>query len=118
MFDPTKPAHHSPTNSAEMREQLNSLKALIDAQGAEIAMLQGQVAGLLAALDSVPPGQPTLALQYAGGLDVPMTVTAPPREHSAGAATLSGRDGVAHGGDVAVLGAGYLYGHAAGIGGV
>ena len=31
MFDPLKPADHSPDSSAEMREQLTSLKALIDA---------------------------------------------------------------------------------------
>ena len=33
-FDPTKPATNSPLISAEMRDQLNALKALIDAQGA------------------------------------------------------------------------------------
>ena len=31
MFDPTKPATGSPDSSAEMRDQLNGLKALIDA---------------------------------------------------------------------------------------
>ena len=31
-FDPTKPAFGSPDSSAEMRDQLNALKALIDAQ--------------------------------------------------------------------------------------
>lgn len=31
MFDPTKPADHSPNSAAEMRAQLNGLKALIDA---------------------------------------------------------------------------------------
>jgi hypothetical protein len=31
MFDPTKPANHSPNSAAEMRAQLNALKALIDA---------------------------------------------------------------------------------------
>ena len=30
-FDPTKPANGSPDSSAEMRDQLNGLKALIDA---------------------------------------------------------------------------------------
>ena len=30
-FDPTKPADHAPDSSAEMRAQLNALKALIDA---------------------------------------------------------------------------------------
>ena len=31
MFDPTKPTNGSPNSSAEMRAQLNGLKALIDA---------------------------------------------------------------------------------------
>src|SRR6185436_19450204 len=31
MFDPTKPANYSPLDAAEMRNQLNALKALIDA---------------------------------------------------------------------------------------
>ena len=31
-FDPAKPANHSPNSSAEMREQLTSLKTLIDAR--------------------------------------------------------------------------------------
>ncbi len=35
-FDPTKPAANSPLISAEMRDQLNALKALIDAQGAGV----------------------------------------------------------------------------------
>lgn len=33
-FDPTKPANNSPNSSAEMRAQLNALKALIDAANA------------------------------------------------------------------------------------
>ena len=33
-FDPTKPAANSPLSSAEMRDQLNALKALIDTLGA------------------------------------------------------------------------------------
>jgi hypothetical protein len=41
-FDPTKPANDTPVNSLEMRNQLNALKALIDA-------LQAQVNGLLPA---------------------------------------------------------------------
>jgi hypothetical protein len=38
-FDPTKPANGSPNSSAEMRDQLNALKALIDALTAQIAAL-------------------------------------------------------------------------------
>ena len=43
-FDPTKPAFGSPDSSAEMREQFNALKALIDAQAAQIASLSAQLA--------------------------------------------------------------------------
>ncbi len=83
-FDPTKPAEHTPLDAAEVRENFNALKAQIDAQAAamviqenQIATQGGQIAALQAALDTVPPGQPTLMLQYAGGMDVPMFVTAP-----------------------------------------
>jgi hypothetical protein len=38
-FDSTKPANGSPNSSAEMRDQLNALKALIDALTAQIAAL-------------------------------------------------------------------------------
>ncbi len=43
-YDPTKPATGSPDSSAEMRDQLNALKALIDAQAAQIASLTAQLA--------------------------------------------------------------------------
>lgn len=43
MFDPTKPADHSPGSSQEIRDQLNALKELIDAQAATIADLQTQI---------------------------------------------------------------------------
>ena len=39
-FDPTKPANLSPIDAQEVRDQLNALKALIDAQQAQIAALQ------------------------------------------------------------------------------
>ena len=45
-FDPTKPAFGSPDSSAEMRDQLNALKALIDAQAAQIAAQAAQIADL------------------------------------------------------------------------
>jgi hypothetical protein len=45
-FDPTKPAYNSPDSSLEMRNQLNALKGLIDAQAAQIAALQQQVTAL------------------------------------------------------------------------
>ena len=37
-FDPTKPANNSAVNSAELREQLTSLKALIDLRATTTAM--------------------------------------------------------------------------------
>ena len=45
-FDPTKPAFGSPDSSAELRDQLTALKALLDAQAAQIASLQGQLANV------------------------------------------------------------------------
>jgi uncharacterized coiled-coil protein SlyX len=59
-YDPTKPVDDSPLDAAEMRGQLNSLKALIDAQAAQITAQQGtidgqqaQIAGLLAQIDNI-----------------------------------------------------------------
>jgi hypothetical protein len=43
-YDPTLPANNSPIVSAELRNQFNALKALIDAQAALIADLQSQLA--------------------------------------------------------------------------
>jgi hypothetical protein len=76
-FDPTKPAEHTPLDAAEVRENFNALKALIDAQAVQITALEQQVAALAAQMSTVPPGQPVLTLQYAGGTDVPMVVNAP-----------------------------------------
>jgi hypothetical protein len=56
-FDPNLPADHSPLSSAEMRNQLNSLKALIDD-------LQQQLAPLVPVLNRSATGQWTLT--YAG----------------------------------------------------
>ncbi len=42
-FDPTKPVDDSLATAVEMRDQLNGLKALIDAQQATIADLQSNV---------------------------------------------------------------------------
>ncbi len=53
-FDPTKPAFGSPDSSAEMRDQLNALKALIDAQAAVIDTQSAQIASLSAQLADVP----------------------------------------------------------------
>jgi hypothetical protein len=54
-FDPTKPANNSRILSPELRNQFNALKALIDAQGAQITALTLQVNGqqaLITALQS------------------------------------------------------------------
>ncbi len=69
-FDPDIPADTDPVIAPPLRLQFNALKQLIDAQAAQITALQ-------TALDTVPPGQPTLTLQYAGGMEVPMMVSAP-----------------------------------------
>ena len=45
-FDSTKPADHSPIVSAELRNQFNALKALIDAQQSQIATLQSRLTAL------------------------------------------------------------------------
>jgi hypothetical protein len=42
-FDPNKPTENTLTDAAEMRGQLNALKALIDAQQAQINALQTQL---------------------------------------------------------------------------
>ena len=48
-FDPTKPANSSPLSSAEMRDQLNGLKALLD-----VLLPVGAVLGFLKSLAQVP----------------------------------------------------------------
>jgi len=45
-FDPALPADHSPDSSAEMRGQLNALKALNDAQQARWDTLTAQLADI------------------------------------------------------------------------
>ena len=53
-FDPTQPAHGSPKSSLVVRNQLNALKALIDAQAAVIATLEAQLAALQTQLANEP----------------------------------------------------------------
>jgi hypothetical protein len=43
-YDPTKPANNSPIAAQELRDQFNALKALIDAQQAQITALQDALA--------------------------------------------------------------------------
>ena len=47
-FDPTLPVEHTPLDAAQMRDQFNALKALIDAQATQITDLQTQVTALQA----------------------------------------------------------------------
>ena len=61
-YDPTKPAFGSPDSSAEMRDQLNALKALFDAQAATLANLQAQIAAAIGASSNNSNGVGTLGL--------------------------------------------------------
>src|SRR6516165_5945871 len=63
-FDPNLPADHSPLSSAEMRVQLQGLKALIDIQQIQMVSLQQQLSPLMPVLSRTAGGQWTLA--YAG----------------------------------------------------
>jgi len=61
-FDPTQPAAHSPNSSAVMRDQLNSLKALIDTI---VSVVSAQVTSV----DTLPPGDPaTVGVSFTDGI--------------------------------------------------
>ena len=62
MFDPAKPADHSPNSAAEMRAQLTALKALIDALTAQVANLQGQLNAAIAGTSNNSNGVGNLSL--------------------------------------------------------
>ena len=78
-FDPTKPAANSPNSSAEMRGQLTSLKALIDAI---LTLTAAQVDGV----NTLPPGNPaSVSLSVVGNtlhftFDIPQGQSGPPGE--------------------------------------
>ena len=61
-FDLAKPADHSPLAAAEMRAQLTALKALIDAQAAQITDLQNQLDAAIAATSSNSNGVASIGL--------------------------------------------------------
>ena len=63
-FNPNLPADHAPLSSAEMRGQLNALKALVDAQQIQLAAWQQQFAPLVPVLNRDAGGHWTMA--YAG----------------------------------------------------
>ena len=83
--DPTKPADHAPIIAAELRDQFNSLKALIDAQqtqisaqAALIADQQIQIAGLQAHFPlSVPEISSDLSSSADGSIDKSLVSAAP-----------------------------------------
>ncbi len=74
MFDPTLPPNGGPLSSAQMRAQLTSLKALIDAQAAQLTLLQDQLSGLQSLFNSDtahnPVGFPNSAISFS---DPPQT---------------------------------------------
>ncbi|MEQ1747800.1 MAG: hypothetical protein ABL974_00145 [Prosthecobacter sp.] len=80
-FDPTKPANNSPNSSAEMRSQLTSLKALIDAI---FTITAAQVDGV----NTLPPGNPaSVSLSVTGNtlhftFDIPQGEVGPTGEVS------------------------------------
>ena len=55
-FDPAKPAPGDDLDAVLIRNQFNELKALIDAQAAQIASLQGQLAAAIAGTAQNIPG--------------------------------------------------------------
>ena len=52
-FDPTKPANGAEIIALELRDQLNALKALVDAQAAQIAGLVTEVEGQAVQIDAL-----------------------------------------------------------------
>ena len=87
-FDPTKPAAGSPNSSAEMRDQLNGLKALIDAipagpagpagpQGPAFSSIQ------IGSVTTGTPGSPAGAAVNVFGNNVELSFTIPAGETGA-----------------------------------
>jgi len=61
-FDPAKPAPGDDLDAVLIRNQLNALKALIDAQAAQINSLQNQISGVLSQTSSNSDGVANLSL--------------------------------------------------------
>ena len=61
-FDPTQPAPGDDLDAVLIRNQLNELKALIDAQAAQIADLQNQLAAAIAGTSNNSNGVGNLSL--------------------------------------------------------
>ena len=64
-FDPAKPAPGDDLDAVLIRTQFNALKALIDAQAAQIASLQGPLAASIAGTSSNSNGVGNLNLNIA-----------------------------------------------------
>jgi hypothetical protein len=63
-FDPALPAANSPNSSAQMRDQLNGLKDLID-----LALAGGVTGAQVDAVNTVPPGNPAgVSLSFSAGV--------------------------------------------------
>ena len=62
MFDPTKPAPGDDLDAVLIRSQFNELKALIDAQAAQIANLQAQLNAAIAGTSNNSNGVGNLSL--------------------------------------------------------
>ena len=73
-FDPNLPTENTLTDAAQMRGQLNALKALNDAQAAQIVVLQNQLAAQQAKWD-------TLATQLADITPLEIMVSDPPTQN-------------------------------------
>jgi hypothetical protein len=57
-FDPTKPAVDSPLDAAEVCNQLNALKALIDAQQTQMINMNSSIADLQDAVSALQGNNP------------------------------------------------------------
>ena len=64
-FDPAKPAPGDDLDAVLIRDQFNALKALIDAQSAQIASLQAQLDAAIAGSSTNSNGVGNLALALA-----------------------------------------------------
>ena len=77
-YDPTLPVDHAQVVAAELRDQFNGLKSLIDAQAALIADQQIQIAGLQAHFPlSVPEISSDLSSSADGSIDKSLVPAAP-----------------------------------------
>ena len=73
-FDPAKPAPGDVLDAVLILAQLNALKALIDAQSAQIATLQGQLATAISGTAQNIPGISLLGLSISNNPTQPTDV--------------------------------------------